>query len=83
MSFLDQGRTPLLERVKLLNWQLISLVLILSLLGFLMLYSAGGGHFRPWLIRQLVFFIIFMFTLVFLYIINYMLTIISLFLYFS
>ncbi len=59
MSFLDQGRTPLLERVKLLNWQLISLVIILSLMGFLMLYSAGGGHFRPWLIRQLVFFIIF------------------------
>jgi len=59
MSFLDQRRVPFLERIKLLNWNLISLVLTLSMLGFLMLYSAGGGHFRPWLIRQLVFFTIF------------------------
>lgn len=59
MNFSNQDNIPFSQRILQLNWQLISLVLVLTTLGFLMLYSAGGGHFRPWLVRQLVFFAIF------------------------
>ena len=59
MSFLEQKKTPLLQKLEQLNWPLISLIIILAFIGFLMLYSAGGGSFRPWLIRQLGFFCLF------------------------
>ena len=59
MSFLNQEKIPFSERIGQLNWLLISLILILAFIGFIMLYSAGGGHFRPWLIRQLIFFFLF------------------------
>ncbi len=52
------ANAPIQERIEHLNWRLISLITILAFTGFLMLYSAGGGSFYPWLIRQLVFFII-------------------------
>lgn len=42
-----------------LNWTLVSLIMALAFAGFLMLYSAGGGSFEPWLIRQSIFFAIF------------------------
>jgi rod shape determining protein RodA len=50
---------PLSQRIEQLNWSLISLIIALAFTGFLMLYSAGGGSFYPWLIRQLTFFCIF------------------------
>lgn len=63
MTFLNSGinnsRVSITERLDQLNWILISLVLALAMIGFLMLYSAGGGSFYPWLIRQLSFFAIF------------------------
>ncbi len=59
MSSLNQVDVPFSQRIDQLNWLLISLVLVLATIGFLMLYSAGGGSFRPWLIRQLLFFAIF------------------------
>lgn len=49
----------LFHKIENLNWTLISLVTILAFIGFLMLYSAGGGNFRPWLIKQTIFFSIF------------------------
>jgi rod shape determining protein RodA len=42
-----------------LNLPLISLITILASIGFLMLYSAAGGGFYPWFIRQAGFFILF------------------------
>ncbi len=42
-----------------LNWSIIYLILALAFVGFFMLYSAAGGSFRPWLIKQLLFFTIF------------------------
>ncbi len=59
MSFLYQGKIPLSQKINDLNWALISLILALATIGFLMLYSAGSGSFRPWLIRQLGFFVCF------------------------
>lgn len=59
MNFINQEKVPLSEKLEQLNWLLISLIIILAFVGFLMLYSAGGGSFYPWLIRQLGFFCIF------------------------
>jgi rod shape determining protein RodA len=47
------------QKIEQLNWLLISLITVLAFVGFIMLYSAGGGSFKPWLIRQLFFFILF------------------------
>lgn len=59
MSFLNQGEFSLPQKINNLNWLLIYLILSLIAIGCLMLYSAGGGSFQPWLIRQLVFVLIF------------------------
>lgn len=59
MTFFNQGKLTFSQRLRNLNWTLISLILALATIGFLMLYSAGGGSFYPWLIRQLLFFAIF------------------------
>jgi len=63
-SFLD-NKTPLMERVYKLNWRWIYLILILSSIGFVMLYSAAGGSFFPWLIKQLIYFFIFFVVMIF------------------
>jgi rod shape determining protein RodA len=47
------------KKLSELNWSIIYLILALAFVGFFMLYSAAGGSFRPWLIKQLLFFTIF------------------------
>lgn len=66
------GEEKILVSQKLgqLNWSLISLILALATIGFFMLYSAGGGSYRPWLSRQLMFFCIFFFLMLFIAIID-------------
>lgn len=59
MPFLEGEKIPLSQKLEQLNWLLISLIIILAFIGFLMLYSAGEGSFRPWLIKQLGFFCVF------------------------
>ncbi len=59
MNFIRNNHTPIAKKILNLNWLLISLILVLAFIGFMMLYSAGGGSFKPWLIRQLGFFILF------------------------
>jgi rod shape determining protein RodA len=59
LSLFEQEKVPVSEKIEQLNWLLISLIIILAFIGFIMLYSAGGGSFRPWLIRQLGFFCVF------------------------
>jgi rod shape determining protein RodA len=54
-----QDDKSVIEKILELNWQLISLILILASIGFVMLYSAAGGSFQPWLFKQLIFFAIF------------------------
>ncbi|MES2678172.1 MAG: rod shape-determining protein RodA [Pseudomonadota bacterium] len=58
LSYFENDKS-IIEKILALNWQLISLILILASIGFLMLYSAAGGNFRPWLFKQLIFFAIF------------------------
>lgn len=48
-----------LGKILKLNWVLISLILLLNLIGFFMLYSASGGSLFPWLAKQLVFVLMF------------------------
>lgn len=59
MPYIEREKIPLSQKLEQLHWLLISLIIILAFIGFVMLYSAGGGSFRPWLIRQLGFFCIF------------------------
>ena len=47
------------NRIASLNWSLIFLIAVLATIGFIMLYSAAGGSFHPWLIKQIVYFAIF------------------------
>lgn len=59
MNFIGDNKTPIAKKIANLNWLLISLILVLAFIGFMMLYSAGGASFKPWLIRQLGFFCLF------------------------
>ncbi len=65
MPLIDREKIPLSQKLENLNWLLISLIVILASMGFLMLYSAGGGSFRPWLIKQLGFFSVFFLVMIF------------------
>lgn len=56
MGKLD-ARSSLLRRAMQLNGRVIGLTLGLCLIGFVMLYSAAGGSFDPWLAPQLLRFI--------------------------
>lgn len=40
-----------------INWPVLTLVLFLCLVGFMMQYSAGGGHFKPYAHSQLLRFV--------------------------
>ena len=55
----DRNNLSLSQKLEQLNWMLISMIITLAFIGFVMLYSAGGGSFHPWLIRQLGFFCLF------------------------
>ena len=56
---IDTNSSTLSQKLESLNWLMVCLILILIFIGFLMLYSAGGASFKPWLIRQVIFFTIF------------------------
>lgn len=56
MTLLHQELDPklsLLGKVARFNWILVFLIIILSLIGFINLYSVGGGSLYPWVIPQL------------------------------
>lgn len=59
MKSINNDQIPLSQKIDQLNWLLISLIVSLAFIGFFMLYSAAGGSFYPWLIRQLIFFCLF------------------------
>jgi rod shape determining protein RodA len=58
LSYFERKKS-IMEKIFQLNWHLISLIIILAIIGFFMLYSAAGGSFRPWLFKQLIYFFIF------------------------
>lgn len=70
MFVVKQKESSISEKIEQLNWSLVSLITILAFIGFLMLYSAGGGSFRPWLIRQLGFFMIFFPLMIFIAVVD-------------
>jgi rod shape determining protein RodA len=59
MSLLVENKISISQKIIHLNWLLIFLIFLLSVTGILMLYSAAGGVFKPWLVKQIVYFIIF------------------------
>jgi rod shape determining protein RodA len=46
----------ILEKIKLMNPFFISLIFIISCIGFLSLYSAAGGSINPWASKQIIRF---------------------------
>jgi rod shape determining protein RodA len=46
----------LLEKVRLLNWPFVAVVVLIGLVGYGMLYSAAGGSHEPWAWRHSVRF---------------------------
>jgi rod shape determining protein RodA len=61
MSFLEysQKSTPTgFSKVLHLNWALILLIIAVSGVGFMMLYSVAGGSMRPWVTPQLQRFVL-------------------------
>ncbi len=43
-------------RLRRLHWGLMLLICAVATIGFMLLYSAAGGHFAPWLNKQLARF---------------------------
>jgi rod shape determining protein RodA len=48
----------LLEKLRLLNWPFVAVVILIALVGYGMLYSAAGGSHEPWAWRHSVRFAI-------------------------
>ncbi|MDD3370580.1 MAG: rod shape-determining protein RodA [Alphaproteobacteria bacterium] len=46
----------LLEKIRLLNWGMIALIVAIGLIGVALLYSAGGKSWTPWAAPQLARF---------------------------
>lgn len=57
-AIIIQSEHGLWFKIKQLNWMLVFLIVILSAIGFLALYSAAGGHVAPWASRQMLRFMI-------------------------
>lgn len=45
------------RKILLLNWPLILVITLISLIGFSVLYSAAEGNFEPWALRQIIRFV--------------------------
>jgi rod shape determining protein RodA len=52
MSSLSTARDTVWLKFKRLNWGMIFLICVVTMVGLLSLYSAAGGHFSPWANRQ-------------------------------
>ncbi len=40
------------EKLASLHWPFVALLLLIGCVGYLVLYSAGGGHHQPWALRH-------------------------------
>ena len=69
MSYLEYRVTSIpsgLRKVLYINWAIVILIISISTVGFLMLYSISGGSFEPWAgqqIKRFVLFLIMMFLI--------------------
>jgi rod shape determining protein RodA len=50
------AQMTLVQKFWQLNWGLMILLAIVASIGFAMLYSAAGGDFEPWAVRQMIRF---------------------------
>jgi len=46
----------LAEKLRLLNWGMVGLIIVIGFIGVLLLYSAGGSSWKPWAGPQLIRF---------------------------
>lgn len=55
ISTLDrrEGRLSIGQKLREVNWGLILLIILIACIGFVMLYSAAGGDWEPWALRQM------------------------------
>lgn len=56
LSFGVQTDQRPLQKLAHLNWGLIILVCVIAGIGFTALYSAAGGNFEPWALKQIIRF---------------------------
>ncbi|GAB4168195.1 MAG: rod shape-determining protein RodA [Thalassobaculales bacterium] len=52
----SQPELSLLQKLLAVNWLMVLMVCIIATVGFAMLYSAAGGSYQPWAIRQMTRF---------------------------
>lgn len=53
----SEPRLSLLEKLRMLNWGFVMLIVMIGAIGVALLYSAGGLSWEPWASRQLIRFI--------------------------
>jgi rod shape determining protein RodA len=58
MQYQSEKET-IISKILRLNWYLISFIFILSVIGLAMLYSAAGGDYKIWMLRQFIYFVVF------------------------
>lgn len=63
-NFDFQSGPTLSEKIAHLNWGLIIMVTMVAAIGVAALYSAGGGNMDPWASRQTVRFVVCLFAMI-------------------
>ncbi len=56
---LNNDQNSIKYKILNLNWHIVFLIFTLSLIGIFMLYSAAGAKFENWLVKQIIYLIIF------------------------
>ena len=60
----------MLKRSSRMHWGVVLLVLMICILGFVLLYGAAGGSFHPYVVKQIPRFVIGIFAMWFIAIVN-------------
>ena len=61
MSYLEYRVTSIpsgFRKILYMNWAIVILIISISTVGFLMLYSVAGGSFKPWAEPQIKRFLL-------------------------
>ncbi|MGL4426998.1 MAG: rod shape-determining protein RodA [Alphaproteobacteria bacterium] len=56
MAFFSSSALPLGKKWGLLPWWLLLMITLVACFGFLLLYSAAGGNWTPWTLKQMIRF---------------------------
>lgn len=71
LQFKSSSKSNFLEKCKIINWEVISILLIFFLTGCAVLYSASGGNLYPLVKNHIIKFIFSSVVFVFILLINY------------